>query len=80
MPRNSTIWAAAWLGCGALLGCGNTPATYPTQILKPDGAPLYVEELQAVIEDDTLTDEEKAQQIRDLGIEDEELIRAILGV
>jgi hypothetical protein len=80
MQSNSTKWAVVLMGCGGLPGCGNSPEIYPTQILQPDGSPLYVEDVQAIINDDTLTDEEKAQQIRDLGIEDEELIRAILGL
>ena len=70
--------AGVWL-CAAMIGCGNTSRIYPTQILRPDGSPIYVEDLQAIIDDDTLTDPQRAQRLRDLGIEDEELIRAILG-
>lgn len=80
MSKRSTMLFAGTLSCAAMIGCGNTPRVYPTQILRPDGSPIYVEDLQAIVDDGTLTDEEKAQQLRDLGIEDEELIRAILGV
>lgn len=67
-------------GAAALLGCGNDFRVYPTQVMGSDGSPIYVEELLEIAEDASLTEEEQAQRLRDLGIEDEELIRAILGV
>jgi len=80
MSKRSTMLLAGTLSCAAMIGCGNTPQVYPTQLLRADGSPIYVEDLQAIVDDNTLTDDEKAQRIRELGIEDEELIRAILGV
>lgn len=80
MSKQSMMLLAGVFGCATMIGCGTTAQLFSTQILRPNGSPLYIEDLQAIVDDDTLTDEEKAQRVRDLGIEDEKLIRAILGV
>ncbi len=65
----------------SLLGCGVNPATeFPNALLGTDGRPLILEELEDVANDPDLTAEEKRETFRDLGIEDEKLIDALLDL
>ena len=65
----------------SLLGCGVNPAVeFPNALLGADGEPLMLEELEDVANDPDLTAEEKRETFRDLGIEDEKLIDALLDL
>lgn len=64
-----------------LCGCGSfEPITFPRQLTGIDGQVITVEDLEAIANDPDLTDDEKRQDFRDLGIEDERLIDALLGL
>ncbi len=62
-----------------LAGCG-APATteYPDALIGPDGQPILLDDVDAIVDDDDLSDVEKREQLRELGIEDEKLIDALL--
>lgn len=74
-------------GCSVLVsliltlagGCGAQVTTFQARIRAADGSPIYVEDILAITEDTNLTTEEQRQALRDLGLEDEELITALLG-
>jgi len=62
-------------GCGAF---GTT--TYPNQLVSAEGRALSVEELEQIAQRPNLSDDEKRTMFRALGIEDEKLIDALLGL
>jgi len=59
--------------------CGTQITTFPAQIRSSNGSPIYLEEVRAIVDDAALSLEEQRQALRDLGLEDEELIAAIVG-
>ena len=62
-----------------LAGCGSGAATsFSNQIVGTAGQPIFLDDIEAIVNDATLSDDEKRAQIRELGIEDEELIDALL--
>ncbi len=62
-------------------GCGLTGnEVFANRVVGTDGQQFVVEDLEAIASDASLTSEEKKQQFRDLGIEDEKLINALLGL
>ena len=62
--------------CGA---CGTPLDTqYPNRSIGSGGQQFTLDELEDIANDTELSEEEKRQQFRDLGIEDEELIDALL--
>jgi hypothetical protein len=62
-----------------LAGCGSgATTTFPNQLLDADGQPIVLDDVETIVNDTDLTDDEKRQQLRELGIEDEELIDALL--
>jgi len=75
--RRRILVLAALLGLA--WGCGTQRTSFPNQLHAADGTPIRFEDLQAIVTDNQLTDDEKRQQMRDLGIEDEQLIDALLG-
>ncbi len=68
-------WVIAAAG---LAGCGSVATRFPQQLVNSDGQPILLDDVRDIVEDDGLSDDEKRGQIRDLGIEDEELIDALL--
>jgi len=63
-----------------LSGCALTaPAVYFHALLGPEGQPILLEEVVDIVGDSDLTDDEKREELRELGIKDEELIDALLG-
>ena len=64
------------LDCGSLV---KQPG-FPTSVLGSDGQAIILDDLQAIANDASLSDDEKRDQLRALGIEDEELIDALLGL
>jgi len=73
-------------GIGVLLGlwmvgCGTTvPSDFPNRLIGADGQQFEVEDLTQIANDLDLDEAGKRQALRDLGIEDEELIDALLGL
>ncbi len=54
------------------------PNSFPHQLLTADGQAIYLDEVQTIVDDPDLSDDEKRQSLRDLGIEDEMLINSLL--
>jgi len=68
-------------GLLALTGCGVLAArrtTFPASETTSTGQTLTVEDIEAIVNDTLMTDDEKRQALRDLGIEDDVLIEALL--
>lgn len=60
-------------------GCGTAVTTeFANAVSGTGGRPIVLEDIQAIVDNPNLADEEKRSQLRDLGIEDEELIEALL--
>ncbi len=60
-------------------GCGSgVPTTFPHQLLAADGHAILLDDVKAIVNDNNLTDDDKRAQLRDLGLDDEELIDALL--
>ena len=73
----STVLVALLLT--GLAGCGSgAPTTFPNQLVGADGQPIVLDDVEAIVNDTDLTDDEKRNQLRELGIEDEELIDLLL--
>ena len=64
---------AAFAGCGTGIA-----AEFPNRLLGADGQHFVLEDLRAIAEDPDLSDDQKRQAFRDLGIEEETLIEALL--
>lgn len=65
----------------ALGGCGTSITTgFANQVVDADGQPLVLDDLETIANDPNLSEEQKRQAMRDLGIEDEELIDALLDL
>jgi len=68
------LWAAM-----SIIGCGYAPtADFPNRLIGGDGQRLTLEDLEAVANDPTLTDDQRRERFRELGIEDERLIDVLL--
>ncbi len=61
-------------------GCGVAQTDFPQRLIGADGQLFTLDDLEAIANNARLTDEEKREAFRDLGIEDEELIDALLGL
>jgi len=62
-------------------GCGIAVSpNFPNQLVGADGAPLVLDDLEAIVGDPDLNDEEKREALRALGLEDEKLIEALLDL
>ena len=65
----------------AVSGCGFTvPTTYPHSIIGADGQPIVFDDINKIVNDPDLSDDQKRQALRDLGLQDEILIDALLGL
>lgn len=62
-------------GCEAL-----NPATFPNQVIGADGVALSLEDIEAIVQDSTLSDEQRRAGLRELGLQDEALIEALLSL
>ena len=67
---------AAAGGCGAL---STARTLFPEHVADARGDPLYLEDLREIIDDADLLDDEKAEALRRLGLENEEIIDAIIA-
>ncbi|UCG17790.1 MAG: hypothetical protein JSV19_07115 [Phycisphaerales bacterium] len=88
MMRGKSGAAAALLilvgvGCAVTSGCGvlNLQRTsFPFAATGDDGSGLFFEDIQEILLDASLTPEQKRDALRDdLGIEDEDLLDALLA-
>ena len=67
-----------WIAAAVLWVAGCAPV--PKDVLTaPDGTQIRRDAIQTVVDDTTLTDAEKQQALRDLGITDELLISALIS-
>ncbi|MFQ5489428.1 MAG: hypothetical protein ACE5GE_01795 [Phycisphaerae bacterium] len=67
-------------GC-ALGGCGVLAAersSFSNQAATSEGLQIFVEDIEEIVDDTQLTADEQRQALRDLGIEDEDLIEVLL--
>lgn len=66
-------------GLAAFPGCGvPTPTSFPHALTNEAGEPILLEEVEEIVTDSQLSDAEKRSALRELGIEDEKLIDALL--
>lgn len=62
-----------------LTSCGVTPQTdFPNRLIGADGQLFVLEDLEEIANDSRLSEDQKRTAFRNLGIEDEELIDALL--
>ena len=62
-------------------GCGTAVTDdFSNRLIGADGQPLVLEDLETIARDPDWDDEEKRDLFRELGIEDEELIDALLDL
>jgi len=60
-------------------GCGTAILRdYPNRVIGADGQRIVLDDIQAIVDDPSLLADEKRQQLRELGLEDEMLIDALL--
>jgi hypothetical protein len=71
--RLSFMALLAVAGCGAL---GSTE--FANRLIGADGQEFVLEELEQIANDNSLSNDEKRERFRELGIEDEDLIDALL--
>ncbi len=76
--RSVILLATFTFGVG-FVGCvSNNSTDFPNRLVGADGQLFTVEELEEIANDPDLSEEEKREAYRELGIEDEELIDALL--
>jgi len=68
------VLLAGLAGCGS----GATITTFPNQLVGTDGQLIVLDDVETIVNDTDLTDDEKREHLRELGIEDEELIDILL--
>ena len=62
-------------------GCGSAvPGDFSNRLIGADGQLFMVEDLETIARDPDLDDEERRELFRDLGIQDEQLIDALLDL
>jgi hypothetical protein len=76
------------LGCvllagalATLVGCGVLSARktdFDAALETADGRSIFVEDVRAIVDDETLSNLDKGFALQDLGIEDDDLIQALL--
>lgn len=79
--RNTALALCVSFALSALVGCGLftvRPTEFPSPETGDDGETFLLDDLRAIAADPDLTEEQKRQAMRDLGVQDEELIDALL--
>lgn len=77
--RSALVLLCLALLCVAPSGCGVTgPTEYPNALTNSDGEPIYFDDISDILSDTDLSDDEMKEALRDLGIEDEDLIDALV--
>jgi hypothetical protein len=67
------------LAAAAAGGCGAVAAPeYPNRLIGADGQTFVLEDIEDIVRDPDLSEDQKRDEIRALGIEDEKLIDALL--
>ena len=62
-----------------LAGCGAAPRTdFPNALTNQDGQVILFDDVGEILSNPELSDDQKRQALRDLGLEDERLIDALL--
>ena len=65
----------------AIGGCGAIVMTdHPNRFIGVDGQEFYLEDLEEIAGNENLTDDEKRERFRELGIQDDDLIEALLAL
>jgi len=65
----------------AIGGCGAIVMTdYPNRLIGVDGQEFYLEDLEEIAGNGNLTDDEKRERFRNLGIQDDDLIETLLAL
>ena len=75
------FYISAWLAMVLVVpGCGTgLPTTYANSVIGADGQPIALEDVEDITSHPNLTDDQRREQLRDLGIEDEVLIEALVN-
>ena len=78
--RHVAVWVGlAGAACVVLPGCGGIQqAEYANRLVGADGQLFTVDDLEAIANDPDLDEDAKRDAFRALGIEDQELIDALL--
>jgi len=66
-----------------LCGCGilaTQRTSFPNAVANDQGVAFFVEDIEAIINDAALTDADRRDALRNLGIEDDDLITALLSL
>ena len=62
-----------------LAGCGTTlQAEFANRLIGADGQTIVLDDIRAIVDDPSLTADQKRTRLRELGIADETLINALL--
>ncbi len=70
------IVVLATAGCSIL---SLTRTTFPASAITDDGRGLYLDEIDAILNNSALSKDQKRQALEELGIEDDALIDALLS-
>ena len=82
-PIRSLVRLGACVALAALAGCGVLAARqteFASQVETSEGRKLFVEDIEDIVHNELLTPEEQDYALRDLGIEDEDLLAALLSL
>lgn len=75
MKRTNGIWtgiiALTLVAAGSIIGC---EGAYPNALRAADGTPIRIEEIVEILGQEELTEDEKKDLLRELGITDEMLL------
>lgn len=61
-------------GCGTLV----VDTDYPNRLVDAAGRTIFLDDVEAIVNNPELTDDQRREQLRALGLQDEELIDALL--
>ena len=74
-----TTYLAIVLSSALLGACGTIPTNdFANRLIGVDGQEFFLEDLEDIADNPRMTEEQKRDAFHDLGIEDEELIDALL--
>jgi len=75
--RYSIRWLAPSL-IALVSSCGLYNSDFPNRLIGAEGQVFFLEDLEAIANNVNLTDDQKREEFRELGIEDERLINLLL--
>ena len=76
-----TSYLAIILSSALLGACGTIPTNdFPNRLIGADGQEFFLEDLEDIANNSSMTEAQRRDAFRDLGIEDEELIDALLNL